>query len=476
MRHDNGMSGRERMSAGPRARRASRGGAVAALALAAAWACIDVTDIDLLQVPDAGVVFGVAFLDLNLNGTLDVGDGLVRRADVALVAQGTSARVREATTDSIGVFVISDVPLGTYDLVFDSAVLSDSLTALGSASSVTVDFGDTIQVNLGASYPTLTLAEVRAAAPGRRVFTHGIALNTRQSNGDGVVHFQEGTTYLRATGVQPINVAPGDSVRLLGRTATNNGQPTLDQVSALVLRQNAVFLTPTVLTVAAADAANGGALDAALVRVGPTEIGDTTTVSGQFRFWAYVGADSVEVMLRDFLLISPNPPIRPDTIVRVVQATGLLVPYTDASGARWRLVPRGGADIATQIKVADVSVTAAFSPNAASAGDTVVVVVTARNFGPQATHTATGVSVANPIPAGLFYLSSTTTRGSYDQGTGAWTVGDLAAGAAADTLRIRVEVTGAPGTVTNTATFGGLTREVEANNLNNVASANLTIS
>jgi uncharacterized repeat protein (TIGR01451 family) len=247
-------------------------------------------------------------------------------------------------------------------------------------------------------------------------------------------------------------------------------------VSALVLRQNAVFLTPPLVTIATADAADGGPLDAALVRIGPAEIGDTVTVGGHLRFWAHNGADSIEVMLRDFLQITPNPAIRPDTVVRVLQATGLLVPYTDASGLRWRLLPRSGADIATQNKVADVFVTAAFAPNAATTGDTVEIVVTTRNLTPPATHTATGVSVTNAVPAGLQFLSATTTRGSYDDGTGTWTVGDLAVGAAADTLRIRVQVTGGPGTVTNTATFGGLVRELEASVFNNSAAANLTIS
>ena len=337
------------MSTGTPVRRASRPGALAALALAAAWACIDVTDIDVLQVPNAGVVFGQAFLDLNLNGAIDVGDAPIPDANVALVSPGTSVRAGEATTDASGLFLIENVPLGTYDLVLDTAVLSDSLTSVASSPSVTVDFGDTLQVNVGVTYPILTLAEVRAAAPGRRVFTHGIALNTRQSNGDGVVHVQEGTTYLRTTGVQPVNLAPGDSIRLLGRTAQGDGQPTLDQVSALVLRQSAVFLTPPLVTLATADAAGGGALDAALVRIGQAEIGDTATIDGHFRFWAYNGADSLEVMLRDFLQITPNPPIRPDS-VRIVQATGLLVPYMDASGARWRLLPRGAADVTTQVR------------------------------------------------------------------------------------------------------------------------------
>lgn len=446
-----------------------------ALVLGAASACTDVTDIDVLQVPNAGVVFGQAFLDLNLNGTIDPGDSPVRSAKVALVSAGTSARVREETTDTIGLFVMRDVPLGTYNLVFDASVLADSLTTITSAPTLTVDFGDTLRVNLGATYPTLTLAEVRAAGPGKRVFTHGIALNTRPSNGDGVVHFQEGTSYLRATSVPPINVAPGDSVRLLGRTAVDSGQPILAQAAAVVLRPNAVFLTVPLVSIAAADRANGGALDAALVRIGPAEIGDTATVGGHFRFWAHNGTDSLEVLLRDYLAIAPNPPIRPDTIVRLVQATGVLVPYLSASGVRWRLQPRGAADISTQIKLADVAVLAAFAPNTASTGDVVEIVVTVRNLTPPATHTATGVAVRNSVPTGLVFLAATTSRGSYDPATGAWVVGNLAVGAAADTLRIRVRVARGPGSVTHVATADPLTREADANSLNNAQSTNLTI-
>jgi len=159
--------------------------------------------------------------------------------------------------------------------------------------------------------------------------------------------------------------------------------------------------------------------------------------------------------------------------------TGLLAPYIDASGPRWRLVPRGASDIATETKFADVGITTSFSPTTASAGDTVEIRVTARNGpGAQATHIATNVSVSDTVPAGLTFISASATRGSYDQATRTWTVGSLAPGAVADTLRIRVEVTGGPGSVTNRAHFGGLVREVETNGANNSAatSPNLTIS
>ena len=450
---------------------------VAALAaLSAATSCIDATDVDLLEIPDTGVLGGQAFLDANGNGGIDPGDDPLASVDVLLIVPGSGVVARQATTDANGLFVMQSVPLGSYTLELDAAVLGDSLTTVGAPPTVDVEFGDTLVFTIGATYPTLSLAEVRAAAPGRRVFTHGIALNARESNGDGVVHLQEGSTFLRSTAVAPIGLVPGDSVRMLGRTASDVGQPTLDQVTTAVLRGQAVFVTPQVVSIAAADGASGGSLDAALVRVGPAEITDTATVGGHLRFWAYAGADSVQVLLRDYLTISPNPAIRPDTVVRLAQLTGLLRPYTDASGTRWRLLPRGTADVVTETKLADVGVGTSFDVDAAAVGDTVEIRVTARNggFGSAATHTATGVAVLDTIPAGLAYVpgSATATRGSYDPATHLWTVGDLAPGAAADTLRIRAEVVGPAGTVENRVYFQGLVLEVDTNAGNNAAATN----
>jgi uncharacterized repeat protein (TIGR01451 family) len=285
-----------------------------------------------------------------------------------------------------------------------------------------------------------------------------------------------GATYVRATNMPPVNLFASDSVRVLGRTANDNGQPTLDQVTAFVLRQNAAFLTPPLVSLADADSAGGAADDAALVRVGPAEIGDTTTVGGHLRFWAHDGADSLEVELRNFLSISPSPSIRPDTVVRLLRATGLLVPYVDASGPRWRLLPRGPADIVTENKLADVGVGVVFEDATVGVGDTVVIRVTAANGpGIQATHTATGVVVTNRVHPALTFVSAALTRGSYDDATGVWTIGDLAPGGPADTLRIRAEVAG-PGPVADTARFGGLQREIEGGPLPNSAIATLTIS
>jgi uncharacterized repeat protein (TIGR01451 family) len=255
-------------------------------------------------------------------------------------------------------------------------------------------------------------------------------------------------------------------VRILGRTALSNGQPTLDEVTPNVLISLAQLAVPVEVTTAAAASAGSGALDAALVRIRNAEIRDTSTVSDDFYFWAHNGGDSVEVVFRAFLGIS-KASVRPDTVVRVSEATGMLSPFDDGSGTlRWRLLVRAASEIGYLVKSANVGVTTSFDTLLASAPDTVEIRVTVSNLGPQ---TATSVAVADTIPAALTFVSATATRGSYDLATRTWTVGDLAAGATPDTLRILAEVTGPAGPVTNTARLLPLLREVEVNAGNNVA-------
>jgi uncharacterized repeat protein (TIGR01451 family) len=441
---------------------------MAALVASSAWACMDVTDVELLEISGTGVIAGQAFLDQNGTGAADAGDVPLRSASVDLVVQGTQTVVDTETTDSLGVFVMQGVPVGTYEVRLASTVLGDSLEALV-VGDVTIELGDTTVIGLGATYPTFSLEQALAAPAGTRLFTAGVVLNPRQFNGDGLVFFKGATAYLRGTNVDRVNIAPGDSVRLLGRRVVSQGRPALDAVTPFLLVPLAQFPIPVQVTTAQAGQANAGALDAALVRIQNADISDTSTVANDFYFWAHNGGDSVEVVLRrSFLTINPNPPIRPDTVVAISEATGLLSPFDDGSGnVRWRLLVRSASEIATLTKAADVAVTTSFDTVAASAGDTVEIRVTVRNVaGPQA---ATGVLVSDTVPAALTFLSSTATRGTYDPATRLWTVGNLTAGAVADTLRIQATVTGAPGAVTNTARLRPLQREVETNATNNTS-------
>ena len=66
---------------------------------------------------------------------------------------------------------------------------------------------------------------------------------------------------------------------------------------------------------------------------------------------------------------------------------------------------------------------------------------------------ATGVTVTDVLPAGFTYVSDTPSVGTYNSGTGVWTIGNLANGANA-TLDIVVTVN-ASGSYANTATIDG---------------------
>ena len=436
-------------------------------------ACTDASDVVLLEIEGAGVLFGQAFLDTDASGGLSGGDTPIAGVDVVLLTATTAQVADRATTDSLGVFTLLDVPVGSYLISLDSAALSDSLAVLDDVP-VTVAVGDTARIDVGVSYPILTLEEALGSTVGNRVFTSGIVLNPRLNfDPTGQVHLKGESLYLRTLNMARVGISVGDSVRVLGRVVTDNGRAALDDVTAFRLVPQAELVSPVDVSVSDGATASGGALDAALARVQNVEITDTSTaVDGHFRFWAVDGSDSIEVVLRDFLGFNTSV-VRPDTVLNISQATGLLTPFDDAGVVRWRLLPRSPADVTLEFRVADVSVTAAFDTVQASLGDTVEVTVVAANAGPL---TARGVEVQDTVPTALTFVSSTATTGSYDDGTGVWTIGDLSSGAA-DTLVIRMEVSdGTPALIGNIAESLGLVTEVDPNVVNNGVIVFLTIS
>ena len=92
-----------------------------------------------------------------------------------------------------------------------------------------------------------------------------------------------------------------------------------------------------------------------------------------------------------------------------------------------------------------------------------------RNLGPA---DATNISVADLLPTGVSHVSSTPSAGSYDSGTGAWTIANLAAGQSA-TLFITVTAD-QTGVITNTATFQSHD-QTETNNGNDSDDAVITV-
>ena len=444
------------------------------LAAFAPLACGDATDVELLEIGGSGVLFGQAFLDFDGDGMPGGGDQPLVGVDVILVTSTSAAVVQLATTDSAGAFTLFEVPVGSYRLSVDADAVGDSLEVLGGGVPIVVELGDTSLVNLGVSYPTRTIEEIATEPVGRRVFTSGIALNQRLNfDPSGQVHFSGASGFLRALNVERSGIAAGDSVRLLGRVISDNGRPALDDVTANVLVGSAALVTARELTVARAATADGGALDAALARIRNAAITDTSTNGdGHFRFWAVDGPDSVEVVVRDFLGLN-TAAFRPDTTVELTQATGLLNPVDDGGTVRWQLLPRAGPDVTLSERAADIGVDVMLDVTSAGLGDTVEVVVVVSNAGPRP---ATAFEVRDTIPTALTFVSSDPTSGSYDAGTGLWSLPSLDAGAA-DTLRVLLEVTdGTPASIPIVAESLGLTFEVDPNPFNDGDSETLGIS
>ena len=113
----------------------------------------------------------------------------------------------------------------------------------------------------------------------------------------------------------------------------------------------------------------------------------------------------------------------------------------------------------------DLAIVKTVTPASSSLGDRVTWTLTITNNGPD---NATGVTVADPIPAGMRYISSTTTQGTCTFAALLnCQIGSMANGA---TVKVTiVTASTATGQIVNTATVVG--NEPETNTANNTATA-----
>jgi uncharacterized repeat protein (TIGR01451 family) len=103
--------------------------------------------------------------------------------------------------------------------------------------------------------------------------------------------------------------------------------------------------------------------------------------------------------------------------------------------------------IVTSVPIpADLEIDKTVNDNQPDINDTVTFTITVTNNGP---NNATGVIVTDQLPNGYAYVSHSTATGSYNQGTGIWSIGNLADGNTV-TLTITATVLGS-GTHNNTA-------------------------
>ena len=129
--------------------------------------------------------------------------------------------------------------------------------------------------------------------------------------------------------------------------------------------------------------------------------------------------------------------------------------------------------LATSTPVADLSITKTVDNANPAEGNTVNYTLVVSDLGPA---TSTGVVATDTLPAGLTFVSATTSEGSYVSSTGTWTIGTLSASSTA-TLNIAatVNVGEAGQVITNTGVVGQDSNATDTNPGNNSANVSLTV-
>jgi len=344
-----GYAGEERLSiTGSRSqviqrRRASFGPAPASALLALSGllllgGCKDSKSGDLLTIEATGAVAGQLFFDSNGNGAADGADrpleGWTFRLDQ--LAGGT---VVSGETDADGIVLFETVPVGRLVPAVDPDELGDTISIISStAQPFTLGAGQEVALIPVVTLPTFTVAQARDLDPETPLFVEGVALNTFPTETERTLHLRNGNRFIRALSVDSGTVALGDSVRVRGRTAVSQGVPVVD--GKVVYRLAAgTAPTPRTLTTGEAAGAQGGALDAALVRVQTAELLEVRDEGNAgVRLVVDDGSGPLTIHFRSFLQVDPDA-IDVDTD-RLAGAVGLLVPVRTATGVVWELQPR----------------------------------------------------------------------------------------------------------------------------------------
>jgi hypothetical protein len=297
---------------------------------------------DLVTSIDAsGNVAGIVYFDANGTGDQDGSDTPLGAVDVALVLRGTADTVQSATSDQDGTFTFFDVPVGSYRVVVDTGTIGDStIVSEIDPQTTNVSRDDTVAVDIAISFPKVSTTEARGLPIGTNVFIDAIALNDVTTFGDSTIHVADTAGSLRAvrSGLGPLFAA--DSIRLRGTIASRTGQAVidLDRQDPFVLAR-AEVPAPDTLTTDDVARADGGVLDAALVRIDSARITDTSIVNGDIVATVDDGTGPLEVVFDQAIAFNLGSFLVPGADLR---STGVLVPTTSGD---WQLKPRSDLDV-----------------------------------------------------------------------------------------------------------------------------------
>ena len=301
----------------------------AVLLLLALAACQNAGQDRVLGISATSRVRGLAYFDANRSKSFDSTDTPMQGLTVYLSARGTTDTLATAVSGATGALTFDGVPVGRYDVRVDSASAGDTVVVVRvDTSQIDVAPGDTVAVSVGVSYPLVTVADARAAAPGKKVFVAGVALTGTNVFADTTAHLAAVTGSLRLVRVFSGLFSPGDSILARGTVSARDGEPVLSDVSVFT-QGIGTLAPPDSLATATAAGADSGKLDAGLVRAGGT-LQDTVTVGRDLALDVDDGSGGLRVVLDGDVSFQLSPYM--STPARVV-ATGVLVPA--AVAGRW---------------------------------------------------------------------------------------------------------------------------------------------
>ena len=300
--------------------------------------CADATTGPGVEIGAAGAFTAVTYLDRNDNNVLDADESVLAGVPVVLV-RGAADTVMRRVTNATGIAEFRNVAAGSYRVATASSAVTDSLTSSAqNEREITIAANDTAESLIAFVYPSATIRSARTLPLGKRVQLRVTALHGWSSFGDSTLHLTDSTGTLRATAVRPANFGAGDVVRVVGTTANVSGQPAIRDVTVLVVGVGSAP-APRSLTTLSAASANGGELDAALVKIANAAVVGWQVSAGDVIVTVNDGSGKLEVLMDRDAGLDLSRMERGATL----NATGVLVPARTTSV--WQLKPRSGSDI-----------------------------------------------------------------------------------------------------------------------------------
>lgn len=351
--------------------------------------------------------------------------------------------VNATFSDSQGMAtIIDDDPPPALSIADTTVTEGDPPAVTGAVFTVTLSAVSqkTVTVNYAAGDTTATNGPDYTLSPGTLTFSPGVTTQFVTANvlGD-LIDENDETFTVNLTGQTNATIADGAGIGTIIDDDILADMSISKQASAAtMLSGQPLTYTITITHNGVSDAQNVLVTDTLPLSVTITGVSPaTSTQVGQNLGWNFgtVTSGTVQNMVVQVTVDSAFS----GTLVNNVQVTNTISDPVPANNT-------AGQSTTVTLPIADLSVSKAVNNSTPALGQAITFTVTVNNAGPQS---ATNVLVQDALPAGLGYVSDTPGQGSYNNGSGIWTVGTLNSG---QTVNLTLVATPTVGTlITNTA-------------------------